>query len=104
MGLYGGFVQAGVGFLILAVTTWSGLDLVRGNAVKVLAVLLFTPLSLGIFAWQGQVHWPSGLALAVGMLAGGEIGARLTIGKGERWVRRVVTAAILVFAVKLWLS
>ena len=32
IGVYGGFVQAGVGFMILAVTTLAGLDLVRGNA------------------------------------------------------------------------
>ena len=32
-GIYGGFVQAGVGFLILAATSMAGLDLVRGNAV-----------------------------------------------------------------------
>ncbi len=64
VGLYGGFVQAGVGFLILAVTTTAGLDLVRGNAVKVLRVLVFTTVVLSIFASQGKVHWPMGLALA----------------------------------------
>ncbi len=56
VGVYGGFVQAGVGFLVLAVTTAAGLDLVRGNAVKVLAILCFTGLSLGIFAWQAKIR------------------------------------------------
>ncbi len=37
---YGGFGRAGVEFLILAATTFAGLDLVRGNAVKVLSVLV----------------------------------------------------------------
>ncbi len=104
IGAYGGFVQAGVGFFILAGTSWAGLDLVRGNAVKVLSVLLFTVLSLGIFAWQGQVHWACGLALGAGTTVGGLIGVRLTIGKGERWVRAVVTVAVVAFAIKLWLS
>lgn len=104
VGLYGGFVQAGVGFLILAATTFAGLDLVRGNAVKVLAVLCFTALSLTIFAWNGKVHWPYGLALAAGTFFGGQLGARLTVLKGHRWVKRLVTAAILVFAVRLWIT
>jgi uncharacterized membrane protein YfcA len=104
IGAYGGFVQAGVGFFILAGTSWAGLDLVRGNAVKVLSVLLFTVLSLGIFAWQDQVHWACGLALGAGTALGGLIGVRLTIGKGERWVSAVVTVAVVVFAIKLWLS
>jgi uncharacterized membrane protein YfcA len=34
IGIYGGFVQAGVGFFILAVTSALGFDLVRGNGIK----------------------------------------------------------------------
>jgi uncharacterized membrane protein YfcA len=104
VGLYGGFVQAGVGFLVLAATTACGLDLVRGNAIKVLAILVFTVLSLGIFAWQGMVSWPHGLALAGGNVLGGQLGVRLTVLKGHRWLRGVVVAAVIVFAIKLWLS
>ncbi len=103
-GLYGGFIQAGVGFLLLAGTTIAGFDLVRGNAVKVLAVLCFTTISLGIFVWQGRVDWPLGLCLAGGNVLGGLLGARLTVLKGHGWVKNVVTVTILVFAVKLWLS
>ena len=103
-GIYGGFVQAGVGYLVLAVTTAAGLDLVKGNAVKVTAILCMTALALGIFAWQGRVDWLLGLVLAGGTILGGILGARLTVRKGERWVRRVVTATVIVFAVKLWIS
>jgi len=103
-GIYGGFVQAGVGFFLLAATSLAGLDLVRGNAVKVLTVLCFTALSLAIFAWYGRVQWVPGLALAAGTILGGLLGARLTVLKGHRWVRGVVTAAIVVFAIKIWWS
>lgn len=103
-GFYGGFVQAGVGFLVLAVTSMAGLDLVRGNAVKVLSILCFTSVSLGIFAWQGRIDWPLGLCLAAGNVLGGLLGARLTVLKGHSWIKNVVTVTILVFAVKLWLS
>ncbi len=104
VGLYGGFVQAGVGFFILAVTSMAGLDLVRGNAVKVLTVLVFTTVSLGLFASQGKVHWPMGLALAAGNVLGGLLGVRLTVLKGHAWVKGVVTAAVVIFAVRLWLD
>lgn len=102
IGVYGGFVQAGVGFLILAATTLAGLDLIRGNALKVALVLAFTPLALAIFAWGGKVDWGMGAALAAGNLAGGLIGVRLTVLKGHAWVKRVVTAAVIAFAVLLW--
>ena len=39
VGIYGGFIQAGVGFLILGVLSMAGFDLVRGNAIKVATVL-----------------------------------------------------------------
>ncbi|MFN7979501.1 MAG: sulfite exporter TauE/SafE family protein [Vicinamibacterales bacterium] len=38
IGVYGGLIQAGVGFAVLAATSMAGMDLVRGNAVKLLAV------------------------------------------------------------------
>jgi uncharacterized membrane protein YfcA len=101
VGVYGGFVQAGVGFFLLAVLGLAGLDLVRGNAHKVLIILLFTALSLAIFAWQGKVEWLTGLVLAAGTLVGGQVGVHLTVLKGHRWVRAVVTAAVIVFAVLL---
>ena len=102
IGFYGGFVQAGVGFLVLAATTWAGLDLVRGNAVKVLAILVFTLVSLALFAAGGEVRWAVGLVLGAGSVVGGLLGVRLTVLKGHRWLRAVVTGAVIVFAVLLW--
>ncbi len=101
-GMYGGFLQAGVGLLILVVTTWAGLDLVRGNAVKVLANFLMTGLALVIFASHARVHWPFGIALAAGNLIGGEVGVRLTVLKGHRWVKGVVTITGIAMALRLW--
>ncbi len=101
IGIYGGFVQAGVGFFLLAGTTFAGLDLVRGNAVKVLVVLAFTTISLTLFALAGKVVWSMGLVLGAGTVLGALIGTRLTVLKGHRWVRGVVTVAVIVLAVKL---
>jgi hypothetical protein len=104
VGVYGGFVQAGVGFLILALAARGGLDLVRGNAVKALCVLVFTWVALGIFAWHAKVDWPAGLALAGGNLVGGPIGAHLAVLKGQAWVRSVVRACAVALAIGLWLG
>ena len=104
VGVYGGFIQAGVGFVILALTSATGLDLIRGNAVKVLSVLLITVLSLAIFANSGTVDWPRGLALGVGNFVGGLVGVRMAVLKGQRWLERVVTATVILFALLLWFS
>jgi len=101
MGLYGGFIQAGFGFIALAVTSAFGLELIRANAVKAAIVLLYTPLALVIFARNGMVDWPLGLALAAGNLTGAFVGVHLQVLKGQAWVRHVVTVTVVLFAVRL---
>jgi uncharacterized membrane protein YfcA len=103
-GVYGGFIQAGVGFMVLGMTTLAGLDLVRGNAVKVFAVLLLTLLSLAAFAGTGHVDWPAGIALGLGQLLGGMVGVKVAVLKGQKWLEHVVTVTIVVFAVLLWVT
>jgi uncharacterized membrane protein YfcA len=102
VGFYGGFVQAGIGFLLIAAMTAAGLDLVRGNALKVLVVLAYTPLTLALFAAGGKVVWGIGAALAAGNLTGGLIGVRLTVLKGHEWIKRFVTITVMAFAIRLW--
>lgn len=104
VGVYGGFIQAGVGFLVLAITSAAGMDLVRGNAVKVLSVLLLTLLSLAVFAGAGQVDWPRGLALGVGNWGGAAIGVRMAVLKGHKWLQPVVTITVVLFAILLWFN
>jgi uncharacterized membrane protein YfcA len=104
IGVYGGLIQAGIGFGILAATSLAGLDLVKGNAIKVLSVLLLTALSLAIFAANGVVHWRPGLALAVGNALGAIVGVRLALTQGHVWIERVISVTLVVFAVLLLLG
>jgi len=103
-GVYGGFLQAGVGFLALAMTSLAGLDMVRGNAVKVFTIMLLTLLSLAVFAGTGHVDWTAGVALALGNLLGGIAGVRVAVFKGHKWLEHAVTVTIVVFAVLLWVT
>jgi uncharacterized membrane protein YfcA len=104
VGLYIGFIQAGVGFLILALTSWAGLDLVRGNAVKVVSVGIVSTLALAIFLSRDTVYWPMGLALGAGNMVGAMVGVRFAILKGHTWLKAVVTVTVIAFAVALWLE
>ncbi len=101
IGVYGGFVQAGVGFLIISGLLAHGLDLVRINAVKVFVTLIFTVVALAVFVGHGQVNWPLGLALAVGNAAGGWLGTHVAIKKGHDWLKKVVSLIVFLFALKL---
>jgi uncharacterized membrane protein YfcA len=103
-GIYGGFVQAGVGFLVVAVTTLAGIDLVRGAAIKVLAIGAMTVAAACVFAWNGHIDWRAGLALGAGSVAGAAAGVRLAILKGHLWLQHVVTGTVVIFALLLWVS
>lgn len=84
-GLYGGFIQVGVGFLLMA--TLGGLlryDVVATAALKTVATLVFSAVALAIFAAADLVEWPiAGLLAvytAVGALAGVRLAARAPHG------------------------
>ena len=104
IGVYGGFIQAGIGFILLAATSAAGFNMIRGNALKVTVVLAFTPLALVLFAWNGKVDWAMGFALAAGNFLGGLAGVHLQVLKGHKWVRGVVTVVIVIFALRLLFS
>jgi uncharacterized membrane protein YfcA len=104
IGVYGGFIQAGIGFILLAATSAAGFNLIRGNALKVTVVLAFTPLALVLFAWNGKVDWAMGFALAAGNFLGGLAGVHLQVLKGHKWVQGVVTVVIVIFALRLLFS
>jgi uncharacterized membrane protein YfcA len=102
VGFWGGFMQAGVGFLIMPILyQLLRLDLVRVNMHKVFIVGIYTIPALLVFAVLGKVWWLGGLALAVGNAVGAWIATRVTIEHGERAVRAVFIAAVILMGLKL---
>ena len=102
IGVYGGFIQAGVGIFLLAGLVLSGqYDLIRGNAVKALIVLCFTAVALPVFVANGQVNWVIGLTLALGNASGAWVGAHIAVARGTAFVRWVLLGVLLLSAAKL---
>ena len=95
IGVYGGAFQAGVGILLLLALSHAGFDLVRANAVKVVVVAASAAVSLPVFIAEDQIEWIPGLVLAVGLAAGGALGARLAVHGGERVIRPVLAVAVV---------
>jgi uncharacterized membrane protein YfcA len=102
VGIYGGFIQAGVGFFLLtSLVLGSGYELVKANALKLFVILLYTPVALVIFFLAGDVHLWMGLVLAAGNMAGAWLGTKIAVKWGAAFIRWVVLAAILAASVKL---
>ena len=102
IGVYGGFIQAGVGiFLLAGLVLGVGYDLVRANAVKIGIVLLFTISALLVFVSNGQVNWQVGLILAIGNMLGAWVAAKVAVERGAVWVRRLLIIVVVVAAANL---
>ncbi|NOX95148.1 MAG: sulfite exporter TauE/SafE family protein, partial [Alphaproteobacteria bacterium] len=101
-GFWGGFIQIGVGLIQLPILNRvMGLDLVRANMHKVFVALVFSIVSLGVYAANVKIEWALGLALAAGYAIGGWLGANAAVAKGEALIKRVFYVALVAMAVKL---
>ena len=100
IGLYGGFIQASVGFfLLMGLVLGTGMNLVKANGFKNLIVLLYTPFALLVFILNDQVDWILGLTLAIGNMAGAWLAVKLAIGRGAKLIRIVLL--VVLFAASL---
>lgn len=101
IGIYGGFIQAGVGiFLLAGLVLSAGYDLVRANAVKGLIVTCFTLFALIVFIMNDQVLWGIGLLLAAGNAFGGWIAARVALKRGAVFVRWLLIIVVAISAIR----
>lgn len=104
VGIYGGALQAAVGFLLIAMLSGQlGYDLVRANSVKVSVVLAYTLVALPVFVLADQVAWVPAIVLAIGTIAGAYLGARWQLEKGSAVVRWFVLVMVVISGVAmLW--
>ncbi|MCL4439755.1 MAG: sulfite exporter TauE/SafE family protein [Firmicutes bacterium] len=102
VGFYGGFIQAGVGFVIIAALAMiTGMSLVKINSLKVCVTIIYMLSSLIVFVCSGKVDWMLGLLLAVGNAVGAYLGSVFTVSKGDKWIRIFLIVSVLIMAAKL---
>ncbi|MCS7037602.1 MAG: sulfite exporter TauE/SafE family protein [Saprospiraceae bacterium] len=106
IGVYGGFIQAGVGIFLLAGLVWlTRYSLSGGNGVKLLIVLMLTIPSTVVFFFYNQVHLGYGLLMALFQGVGAWIGVRFIahVPNANLWIYRLLLAITAVSALKFFL-
>jgi uncharacterized membrane protein YfcA len=74
--VYGGFFGAAIGILMLALLTILGMsDLRRANAFKLLLATVINGVAVVPFVIAKAVSWEPAIAMSVGAIAGGFLGA-----------------------------
>jgi len=103
IGMYGGFLQAGIGFVIIALFNgFHRFSLTVTNFIKVFLIMLLTIVAVVVFAVAGEIRWEYGIMLAIGQGIGGWYASRWSVSKDEKWIKAVIVVMVVVMAVKLW--
>jgi len=102
VGVYGGVIQAGVGFFIMTVLALvTTFELVKINSIKILVVLIYTIPAFIIFFRSGNVDLVKGLVLSVGNATGALIGSKVQVEHGDAIVKFFLIIAVLLMSLKL---
>lgn len=104
LGAAAGFTAGllGVGGGIVLVPVLSGplrLPMRQAVASSLVAVAMFQVPALVTHVWLGHVNWAIALPLAVGVVPGAQVGARLTVAASDRTIRVLFALLIVVLAV-----
>lgn len=99
IGIYGGFIQAGVGlFLLTAMVLGVGYTLVHANAVKLMIVLALNIVAIVVFIFSPlEINWGMGVLMAVGQSIGAWAAVRfaMTVKDANRWVRYLLIIVVI---------
>ena len=104
IGFYGGFVQAGIGIvIILAFSKVTTITLVRSNAIKMAIIFLYTVPVFAIFVFTDQVNWTLAIVLGIGQIAGGKIARKYAIenSKINIWVKWLIVIMVSISLIKI---
>ncbi len=102
-GIYGGFINAGLGFLMIIFLHFvNRMSLVRSNATKVSVVFIYMLSALAVFVLNDKVNWKMGLILAIGNGSGAWVASRFSVKKGDGFIKTFLVVMVVAMAIKLW--
>ena len=103
IGVYGGFINAGVGILMLLILpNINKLSLVKANATKVTVAFIYTTIAVAIFILNDKINWKYGITLAIGNSLGAWFMSRYTVKKGDKFIKGALLVIVIGMALKLW--
>ena len=103
IGIYGGFIHAGVGFLILSIlSNYNGIQLSKANSIKVFVVFVYTFFALIVFIMENKINWILGINLGIGNSIGGWVASRWSYNKPDKIIKIFIIISSAIMAIKLW--
>ncbi|WP_291871455.1 sulfite exporter TauE/SafE family protein [Maribacter sp.] len=102
-GIYGGFINAGLGFIMILFLHYvNHMNLVRANVTKVVVVFTYMLSALAVFIFNDKVNWKIGLILAIGNGTGAWLASRISVNKGDGFIKMFLIVMVVIMSIKLW--
>lgn len=102
IGFYDGFFGPGTGsFLIFGFVRLFGLDMLHASAASKFVNVATNFAALSFFFLHEGVLWKVGLAMACANIIGAQVGTRLAVRHGNRFIRLLLLFVVGVLIVKL---
>lgn len=105
VGLYAGFIQMGIGVIMLAILVLIAKYSLRdGNIIKLFIAFFMTVPAFIVFALSGDIVWLPGVLLAIGAMIGAWIGARFLLyhSKANQITRWILIGIIIVAIIRIF--
>ncbi len=101
--VYGGYFGGGIGILMLAALTLSGLALRNAGATKNVLAGVMNSSAVVIFLISSDVAWKQAAVVGIAALAGGQVGAYALNRVNEKIMRLCIVALGLALTIGLFL-
>lgn len=103
LGIYGGLINAGIGFLMLVALPYiNGMNLLRANATKVFVAFVYTIGAVAVFALNDKIDYGLAAVLSIGNVSGAWLGSRWSVKKDEKVIKLFLVVTVTALAIKLW--
>ncbi len=104
-GLFSGLLGIGGGIVMVPLLTMvAGLSQRDAHAVSLAAIIPISLAGIAVYAWADKIAYPEAAALAVGAIAGSQVGAGLLVRVDERYLKAGFGVFLLIVAVSVALS
>lgn len=105
LGFYDGFVGPGTGsFLLFVFLSVFRFDFITAAGSGRMLNFTSNVAALALFALRGKVLYLLGLPMALGMMAGAQVGSRYAVKKGAAFIRPLFIVVAIILSIKMGFS